>query len=119
MPILSSLHHLFNADTCNTYLPTLRWKEHPLPVPGAQATLWGPGARITTGQAGNATGGTAADVPFMISPTRSWPRVSGQWGTGSLPPSSCAWRVRRVVLPGRWGSLSAPVIGGAGGYGMR
>jgi hypothetical protein len=27
MPILSYLHQLFNADTCNAYLHTLRWKE--------------------------------------------------------------------------------------------
>src|SRR5215468_11746447 len=37
MPILSFLHQLFNADTCNTYLPTLRWKEHPLPCPRCQS----------------------------------------------------------------------------------
>lgn len=33
MPILSYLHQLFNADTCNTYLHTLRWKERPLHCP--------------------------------------------------------------------------------------
>jgi transposase-like protein len=37
MPILSYLHQLFNADTCNTYLHTLRWKERPLHCPRCQS----------------------------------------------------------------------------------
>ncbi len=37
MPILSYLHQLFNADTCNAYLHTLRWKERPLHCPRCQS----------------------------------------------------------------------------------
>jgi transposase-like protein len=37
MPILSSLHQLFNAGTCNAYLHALRWKERPLHCPRCQS----------------------------------------------------------------------------------
>ena len=30
MSIVSHLHHLFNADTCQSYIHTLRWKDRPL-----------------------------------------------------------------------------------------
>src|SRR5215467_6168156 len=42
MPILSYLHQLFNADTCNAYLHTLRWKERPLHCPRCQSHDVGP-----------------------------------------------------------------------------
>jgi len=44
MPILSHLHELFSADTCQAYIHTLRWKERPLPCPrchGDAVTQWG------------------------------------------------------------------------------
>jgi hypothetical protein len=28
MPVLSHLHHLFNADQCQASIHTLRWKDH-------------------------------------------------------------------------------------------
>jgi hypothetical protein len=37
MPMLSSLHQLFNADTCHASLHTLRWKDRPLPCPRCQS----------------------------------------------------------------------------------
>jgi len=30
MPIVSYLHQLFNAQTCQSYLHALRWKDRPL-----------------------------------------------------------------------------------------
>jgi putative transposase len=30
MSVLSHLHQLFNADTCHTFLHTLRWNDRPL-----------------------------------------------------------------------------------------
>ena len=33
MPILSHLHQLFSADTCQAYIHTLRWKDRPLQCP--------------------------------------------------------------------------------------
>src|SRR5919197_1053368 len=37
MPVLSHLHHLFNAEQCQAYLHTLRWKERPLQCPRCQS----------------------------------------------------------------------------------
>ena len=39
MPVLSHLHQLFNAEQCQAYIRTLRWKDRPLQcgVPGATA----------------------------------------------------------------------------------
>jgi transposase-like protein len=33
MPVLSHLHQLFNADTCHTFIHTLRWDDRPLQCP--------------------------------------------------------------------------------------
>jgi transposase-like protein len=44
MPALSYIHQLFSADTCQTYLRTLRWKERTLQCPRCQSHavgLWG------------------------------------------------------------------------------
>jgi len=37
MPILSHLHHLFNAEQCQAYIRTLRWKDRPLQCPRCQS----------------------------------------------------------------------------------
>jgi transposase-like protein len=37
MPVLSYLHQLFNAEHCQTYIHTLRWKERPLQCPRCQS----------------------------------------------------------------------------------
>ncbi len=37
MPVLSDLHHLFNAEHCHAYIHTLRWKERPLQCPRCQS----------------------------------------------------------------------------------
>jgi transposase-like protein len=37
MPMLSSLHQLFNTDTCVAYLHTLRWKDRPRQWPRCQS----------------------------------------------------------------------------------
>jgi transposase-like protein len=37
MPVLSHLHHLFNAEQCQAYLHTLRWKDRPLHCPRCQS----------------------------------------------------------------------------------
>jgi transposase-like protein len=44
MPVLSHLHQLFHADTCHTYIHTLRWKERSLRCPRCQShdvSPWG------------------------------------------------------------------------------
>ena len=55
MPILSHLHHLFNAEQCQAYIHTLRWKDRPLQCPRCQSDhigRWGmyqyrPGSEVT------------------------------------------------------------------------
>jgi hypothetical protein len=42
MSIASHLHHLFNADTCQAYIHTLRWKDRPLQCPRCQSHNVGP-----------------------------------------------------------------------------
>ena len=42
MPILSYLHQLFHADTCDASLPTLRWQERPLHCPRCHSHHTGP-----------------------------------------------------------------------------
>ena len=37
MPVLSYLHQLFNADQCQAYIHTLRWKDRPLQCPRCQS----------------------------------------------------------------------------------
>src|SRR5919199_236059 len=37
MPVLSYLHQLFNAEHCQAYIHTLRWKERPLQCPRCQS----------------------------------------------------------------------------------
>jgi len=44
MSIASHLHHLFNPETCQAYIHTLRWKERPLQCPHCQShnvSPWG------------------------------------------------------------------------------
>ncbi len=43
MPVLSYLHQLFNAEQCQTYLHTLRWKDRPLQCPRCQSQDVDPG----------------------------------------------------------------------------
>ena len=42
MAIVSHLHHFFNADTCQSYIHTLRWKDRPLQCPRCQSHNVGP-----------------------------------------------------------------------------
>jgi transposase-like protein len=42
MSMVSHLHQLFNAETCQSYIHTLRWKERPLQCPHCQSHNIGP-----------------------------------------------------------------------------
>src|SRR5215470_17849669 len=42
MPVLSHIHHLFNADQCHAYIHTLRWKDRPLQCSRCQSHNVGP-----------------------------------------------------------------------------
>jgi transposase-like protein len=42
MSIVSHLHHLFNAETCHSYIHALRWQDRPLQCPRCQSHNVGP-----------------------------------------------------------------------------
>ena len=42
MSMVSHLHHLFNAEQCQAYIHTLRWKDRPLQCPRCQSLNVGP-----------------------------------------------------------------------------
>jgi transposase-like protein len=42
MAMVSHLHHLFNPETCQSYIHTLRWKDRPLQCPRCQSLSVGP-----------------------------------------------------------------------------
>src|SRR6201993_1349188 len=42
MSIVAHLHHLFNAETCQSYIHALRWKDRPLQCPRCQSHHVGP-----------------------------------------------------------------------------
>jgi hypothetical protein len=42
MPLVSHLHHLFNPETCQSYIHTLRWQDRPLQCPRCQSHNVGP-----------------------------------------------------------------------------
>jgi transposase-like protein len=42
MSIVSHLHQLFNAETCQSYIHALRWKARPLQCPRCQSHNVGP-----------------------------------------------------------------------------
>jgi transposase-like protein len=42
MPVLSHLHQLFHADTCDVYIHTLRWQNRPLQCPRCDSHNTGP-----------------------------------------------------------------------------
>jgi transposase-like protein len=42
MSIVSHLLHLFDAETCQSYIHTLRWKDRPLQCPRCQSLNVGP-----------------------------------------------------------------------------
>jgi hypothetical protein len=42
MAMVSHLHHFFNAETCQSYIHTLRWKDRPLWSAKTASRLWTP-----------------------------------------------------------------------------
>ena len=115
MPVLAYIHQLFNAEHCQTYIHTLRWKDRPLQCPRCQSQdvdPWGtyhyrPGCKRSWC---NGCQRTFNDLTDTCST-----RAGGRSHTGFWPPSCCACRVRRGALPGSWGSIAGPAIAGAGG----
>jgi hypothetical protein len=118
MPVLSHLHHLFNAEQCQAYIHTLRWKDRPLQCPRCQSQDIDPWGTYTIAPDANATGVTAASAPSTTSPRPCSTGASGRCRTGFWRRFSSVCHVRRGVLPVSWASMAGPVIAGAGGSGM-
>jgi hypothetical protein len=51
MAMVAHLHHLFNAETCQSYIHRVRWKDRPPNVHGVRATMSVRGAPLTTSPA--------------------------------------------------------------------
>ena len=79
MPVFSYFHQLFNAEQCQAYMHTLRWKDRPLQCPRCHSQdVDLMGARTTIGPGSNGTGVTAASAPSTISLTPCSTGASGQ-----------------------------------------
>ena len=79
MPVLSHLHQLFNAEQCQTYIHTLRWKERPLQCPRCQSHHIGRGACTNIAPGANATGAIAVSgrSTTLLIPCASEPAIAG------------------------------------------
>ncbi len=80
MSMVSHLHHLFNPETCQSYIHTLPGKIGPSSVPAVRASTSVPGAPTTPSRACNATAvkSRAASAPSMTSRARSWMAASAR-----------------------------------------
>ena len=119
MPVLSHLHQLFNAEQCQAYIHTLRWKERPLQCPRCQSHRvgrWGtyhyrPGCKRYWCHSCKRTFNDLTETLLHQSkrPLVYWIRA-----TFLLCLACSSRRIAREagVL------ISAPVIGGAGGCAM-
>ena len=63
MSVLSHVHQLFNAEQCQAYIHTLRWKDRPLQCPRCQSHLIGRWGTYQYRPGANATGAMAASAP--------------------------------------------------------
>ena len=118
MPMFSYLHQLFNAEQCQAYIRTLRWKDRSLRCPRCHSQDVDPWGSTTIDPGANDTGVTAASTPSTTSLTPCSTGASGQSRTGFLPRFCCVSRARHAASPESWGSIAAPAIGGAGGCAM-
>ena len=120
MSIVSHLHHLFNPETCQSYIHRLRWKDRPLQCPRCQSHNVGPWGASTTSPDCHATAvksGTAS-APSMTSRERSWMAASALSCIGFLRRFSCACRVPLAAWPKNWGGICGRANAGVGGCAM-
>jgi hypothetical protein len=121
MSLVSHLHQLFNAETCQSSIHTLRWKDRPLQCPRCQSHHVGPWGtyHAQPGLQRYRCKEKVASAPSMTSRARSWTAASARSCTGFWPLFCSVSPARRGALRGRWACISGPAIGGAGGYAMR
>jgi hypothetical protein len=87
-------------------------------VLGVSALRSVPGARTTSGQAGNAPGAQAVGAPVTPSHRRGCPIANERCHMGSSPLFCDASHVRLTASPGSWASISVPATAGAGSCAM-
>ena len=80
MSMVSHLHHLFNSETCQSYIHTLRWKDRPLQCPRCQSLNVGPWGtyHAQPGLKRYRCKEKAASAPSMTSRAHSWMAASAR-----------------------------------------
>ena len=119
MLVLSHLHQLFNAEQCQAYIRTLRWKDRPLQCPRCQSHPLAAGARTTIDPAANAPGAILVSAPSTTLPIPCCIGARDHCHTGFSPPFCCVSPARPGASPESWASSAGLAIGGAGGCAMR
>jgi hypothetical protein len=120
MAIVSHLHHLFNAETCQSSIHTLRWKDRPLQCPRCQSHNVGPWGtyHYQPGLHATAVKRRIASAPSMTSRARCWTAASALSCTGCSRRFCSASPAHLGVSPERWGCISERAIAAAGGCAM-
>jgi hypothetical protein len=118
MLTLTHLHQLFSIETCQTYLHALRWKDRPLQCPRCYSHDVDPWGNFHYRPGCNRSWCNGCKRTFNDLTNTCCTRASGRCHTGFWPPFSSVSPARLGALPGRWVSMSAPALGGAGGCGM-
>jgi hypothetical protein len=80
MAIVSYLYPLFNAEQCQAYIHTLRWKDRPLQCPRCQSHHVGPWGtyHAQPGLKRSRCKAKAARAPSMTARTHSWMAASAR-----------------------------------------
>ena len=121
MSIVSHLHHLFNPDTCQSYLHTLRWKDRALQCPRCQSHHVGPWGALplpARPETLSLVRERLQSAPSMTSAETLWTAASARHAldarrTFLLCLSCSSQRIAREVEV-----MSGPATAGAGGYAM-
>ena len=119
MPVLSHFHQLFNAEQCQAYIHTLRWKDRPLQCPRCQShdiDPWGtyhyrPGCKRYWCHGCKRTFNDLTDT-LLHQSKRSLP----YWILATF--LLCLAVFVSAHCQGSWASISGPAIAGAGGCAM-
>jgi transposase-like protein len=121
MPVLSYVHQLFNAEQCQAYIHTLRWKARPLQCPRCQSQdvdSWGtypyrPGCKRSWGNGCKRTFNTLTPTllhqskrssaywmlaPFLVCLSCASRRLARELGVHSRPSYRWGWWLRHTAV---------------------
>jgi DNA-directed RNA polymerase subunit RPC12/RpoP len=107
MPVLSHLHQLFNADQCQAYIHTLRWKDRPLQCPRCQSHTigrWGtyhyrPGCQRYWCHSCKRTFNDLTETLLQALTTSPYPWTASAQPGLLTQPTQLRWRGVRSVHP--------------------